>query len=105
MKNNPIHQEKNLYPGSNIKIPKWLKGPVPKGRNELEIDNVEDGEGTALDLLGGSSKIYQNFKRAKRRLKEMEELHEWSEKKADKDPEGTGEFLEGMDRALNSMVE
>lgn len=100
----PIHQEKNLYPGSSVKVPKWLKGPVPKGRGELEIDSIDDGEATALNIVGGSGRIYQNYRKTRKRLKEMEELKEWGQKKAEKSPEKIDGFLDGMDQALNSMV-
>lgn len=93
----------------NSKIPKWLKptGQDFSQRPELPIDQVEEG-GTALDTVRVKpSYRFRTYKKVKRKLKEMEELHEWIEEKGKKEVQ-TGEtkvddFLDGLENTLNSM--
>lgn len=100
--------EKNIL--QNSKVPKWLRptGTLPTGRPELPIDQVEEN-GTALDTAHGRPSLrFRTYKKVKRRLAEMEELHEWIEKKGVKETT-TGEthvddFLDGLEKSLNSMI-
>lgn len=96
-------QEKSTSPDSK-KVPKWLQGPVSSGRGEMDIDYLE-GEGTALDTAPGRPPYrWKTAKRVKRRLAEMEELHEWIRKKADKDETQPNAFLDKLEKVLNDMV-
>ena len=100
---NQLSQEKSTLLDSK-KIPKWLQGPVPSGRGELDIDCVEE-DGTALDVVPKKpSYKWKTMKKVKRRLAEMEELHEWIRKKADKDETGPNAFLDRLEGVLNDIV-
>lgn len=107
--------EKNIL--QNSKIPKWLKatGKNFSQRQELEIDALEetaregDYDMTAKDTARSRPPYrWKTYKQVKRRLAEMEELHEWIEEKGKKETE-TGEtkvdeFLDGLEKSLNSMI-
>lgn len=100
---NQLSQGKSTLPGSK-KIPKWLQGPVSSDRGELEIDYIEE-DGTALDtVLKKPSYKWKTMKKVRRRLAEMEELHEWIRKKADKDETGPNAFLDRLEGVLNDIV-
>lgn len=98
------------------KVPKWLlRGNKPSlserpvTQKLIELDALE-GEGTAKDTAGGRPPFrMRTYKQVKRRLAEMEELHDWIDKKTEKqeDLEGTkeGEFLDSLENTLNSMIE
>lgn len=108
--------EKNIL--QNSKIPNWLKatGKDFNNRPETEFDAAVEAarEGefqlNAKDTAGGYRPTFRQktYKRVKRRIAEMEELHEWIEKKGQKEVE-TGEtkiddFLDGLEESLNSMI-
>lgn len=107
--------EKNIL--QNSKIPKWLRatGKDFSQRQELEIDALEeaardgDYDMTAKDTARSRPPYrWKTYKKVKRRLAEMEELHEWIEKKG-KEETKTGEtkvdgLLDALDSALNSMI-
>lgn len=86
------------------KVPKWLKptGVNFSQRNFIEgIDDLE-GEGTALNTARSHPPIrWKTFKRVKRKLAEMEELHDWAENK--ESVEKINNLLDGLENALNSM--
>lgn len=98
------------------KVPRWLqqgKSPSlsekPVTEKILHLESLE-GEGTALDTVTGKPPFrMRTYKQVKRRLAEMEELHEWIRKKADnyEDLEGTkeGEFLDSLEEVLNNMID
>lgn len=98
------------------KIPRWLQqgnspslSERPVTEKTLRLDALE-GEGTALHTVTGRPPFrMRTYKQVKRRLAEMEELHEWIEKKVEnqEDLEGTeeGQFLDSLEQVLNDMVE
>lgn len=101
--NQQANQEKSSFLDSK-KIPKWLQGPVSSGRGEMEIDSLEE-DGTALDTAGKRPPYkWKTAKRLKRRIAEMEELHEWIRKKADKDETQPNAFLDKLENVLNDIV-
>lgn len=88
----------------NSKIPKWLKarGRSFSDRGHLEIDDLEE-DGTALDTVPNKPPYkWRTYKQVKRRIAEMEELHEWIEDKAEK--ENLDSFLDTLENTLNSMT-
>lgn len=97
------------------KVPRWLqqgKSPSlserPVTEKILRLDSLE-GEGTALDTVASRPPFrMRTYKQVKRRLAEMEELHEWIRKKANnyEDLEGTpeGKFLDSLESTLNDIV-
>lgn len=100
-------QEKNISPASK-KIPKWLEGaPILPGRAETELDAIEaaakEGEGEVLIYDVAKHRPphkWKTMKRVQRRIAEMEELHEFGEKK---DGPEVDNFLDGLEKAANSM--
>lgn len=104
MMNQKKDQEKSTSLDSK-KIPRWLQGTVSPGRRELEIDYIE-GDGTAKNTTkGGVPFRWKVFKRTQRRIAEMEELHEWIEKKHENSSGSTEAYLDSLEKTLNSMVE
>ena len=88
----------------NSKIPKWLKarGKSFSDRGSLPIDEVE-GDGTALDTAPNRPPYkWRTYKQVKRRIAEMEELHDWIEKKAE--ATDLDSFLDTLENTLNSMT-
>lgn len=104
---NPNDQEKNTSPVSK-KLPKWLQGaPLPSGRSETELDAIEaaakEGEGEVLiqDVVRHRPPHkWKTMKKVQRRIAEMEELHEFGEKK---DGPEVDDFLDGLEKVANSM--
>lgn len=99
--------EKNIL--QNSKIPKWLKatGNNFHERQHLDIDDVEE-DGDVRSYGEKPPFRWKIYKKVKKRIAEMEEMHEWIEKKGKKELE-TGEtkvdnFLDHLDSALNSMI-
>ena len=88
----------------NSKIPKWLKatGKDFSQREALEIDSLEE-DGTALNTARNRPPYkFKVYKKVKRRLAEMEELHEWIEKKSEQSD--LDDFLDNLESTLNSMT-
>lgn len=100
--------EKNIL--QNSKIPRWLQatGKDFSQRPDLDIDD-SDGNADAKWIVGYKPSYREKaYKKAKRKIAEAEELHEWIEKKG-KEETKTGEtkvddLLDGLDSALNSMI-
>lgn len=88
----------------NSKIPKWLKvtGKDFSQREALEIDSLEE-DGTALNTAPSRPPYkFKVYKKVKRRLAEMEELHEWVEKKSEQSD--LDDFIDNLESTLNSMT-
>lgn len=76
-------------------------------RDEM-IEEARDNPDYQLDARDFSkqrpSDRWRAYKKTKRRIAEMEEMHEWIRKKADSDETLPNQFLEGLENVLNSMV-
>lgn len=96
----------------DFKTPKWLQGPVPSGRPETELDSMieeaQDDPDYQLDARVFAkphpSERWKAYKKVKRRITEMEEMHEWIRKKADEDETEPNRFLDRLEKVLNSLV-
>lgn len=94
------------------KIPKWLQGPVPSGRPSTELDAIieeaQDDPEYQLDARifakPRPSDRWKAYKKVKRRIAEMEEMHEWIRKKADEDESEPNRFLDRLEEILNNLV-
>lgn len=108
MTNLKINQEKSTSQDS--KVPKWLQGPPP-GRAFTELDKIEeaarDGEAEVLatDVARHRpSHRWKTYKKVNRRIAEMEEMHEWIRKKAEKNEDQASQYLDQLEEALNSTI-
>ena len=102
------NQERNT--SQECSLPRFLRGePIPPGRpltafDEL-VDRALDGE---IDLDARDvahhrpGHKFATYKKVKKRIAEMEELHELVEKR---EGEEVDSFLEKLEKATNSMVE
>lgn len=103
-------QEKNTFQECDSTLPRFLRGePISPERplNALDelVDRALDGE---IDLDARDvahhrpGHKFATYKRTKKRIAEMEELHELVEKKTGEEVDN---FLDKVEGAVNSMVE
>lgn len=109
MTNPKTNQDPNISLDSK-KFPKWLRpgtGQIPGGypMTEKIARLLElDGDGTARDTATGKpSQKAVTYKKVRRRIAEMEELHEWIRKK--KCIGKVDSFLDTLEGTLNDMIE